>query len=353
MTLPASSVLFRPFYRGCFGYSSPDSQHSFDVTPHTLAVLRILQHGEFQSGEAVGRALGITRGSVSNALANIDEFGLTVHKVHGRGYRLVTPVQWLSRDAIIEHIGDPVRFDIEIVDETGSTNIDLLERATQGAKSGTVLVAELQTRGRGRRGRDWHSGLGGALTFSVLWRFEQGAGFLSGLSLAVGIALARVLRRHGAEDAMLKWPNDVLWRYLKLAGILIELSGEVMGPTVAVIGVGINLRLPETVKARIEQPAVDLVKIGVEVDRNRLLAQLLVELHVVLRKFSGEGFAPFRPEWNRMHAYQDRMVFLRMPDNFELQGKVEGVAEDGALMIKTRSGVRKFYGGELSLRPAG
>ena len=322
------------------------------MTPHTLEVLRLLQNGEFQSGEAIGKALGITRGSVSNALANSDDFGLTVYKVHGRGYRLVTPVQWLSRDAILEHLGRQVPFDIEIVDETGSTNTALLERATRGAPSGTVLVAELQTRGRGRRGRDWHSGLGGALTFSVLWRFEQGAGFLSGLSLAVGIALARVLRRHGAEDAMLKWPNDVLWRYLKVAGILIELAGDVMGPTVAVIGVGINLRLPEAVKARIDQPVVDLVKIGIEVDRNRLFAEFLVELDVVLRRFSGEGFAPFRHEWNRMHAYQDRMVFLRMPDKTELQGKVEGVAEDGALMIKTRSGMRKFYGGELSLRPA-
>lgn len=323
------------------------------MTPHTLEVLRLLQNGEFQSGEAIGKALGITRGSVSNALANIEDFGLTVHKVHGRGYRLVTPVQWLSRDGIQEQLGDQVRFDIEVVDETGSTNTDLLERAAQGAPSGTVLVAELQTRGRGRRGRDWHSGLGGALTFSVLWRFEQGAGFLSGLSLAVGIALARVLRSHGAEDAMLKWPNDVLWRHLKLAGILIELSGDVMGPTVAVIGVGINLRLPEPVKARIDQPVVDLAKIGIEVDRNRLFAEILAELDAVLRKFSGEGFAPLRQEWDRMHAYQDRIVRLRMPDRTEFEGKVVGVGEDGALMINTRSGTRKFYGGELSLRPAG
>ena len=337
----------------CFGYSSPDSQYSYDVTPHTLEVLRLLQNGEFRSGEAIGKALGITRGSVSNALANVDEFGLTVHKVHGRGYRLVTPVQWLSRAEILEQLGgQAAHFCIEVVDETGSTNTDLLERAAQGAPSGTVLVAELQTRGRGRRGRGWHSGLGGALTFSVLWRFEQGAGFLSGLSLAVGVALARVLRKRGAEEVMLKWPNDVLWRHLKLAGILIELAGDVMGPTVAVIGVGINLRLPELVKERIDQPVVDLARIGVEVGRNRLFAEILAELDVVLGKFSVEGFASFRREWDRMHAYQDRMVRLRMPDKSELEGAVEGVAEDGALMIKTRSGMRKFYGGELSLRPA-
>lgn len=324
------------------------------MTPHTFAVLRLLESGEFRSGEAIGKTLGITRGSVSNALANIDELGLAVHKVHGRGYRLATPVQWLSRDEIVAQLGrHAARFEIEVVDQTGSTNSDLLERAAKGAPSGQVRVTELQTHGRGRRGRDWHSGLGGALTFSALWRFEQGAGFLSGLSLAVGIALASVLRKHGAEDVMLKWPNDVLWRHLKLAGILIELAGDVMGPTVAVIGVGINLRLPELVKARIDQPVVDLAKIGIEVNRNLLFAQILAELDVVLRKFSTDGFAPFRQQWDRMHAYQDKMVRLRMPDRTALEGRVDGVAEDGALMLKTRTGTRKFYGGELSLRPVG
>lgn len=322
------------------------------MTPHTLEVLRLLEDGEFHSGETLGRTLGITRGSISNALADVDAFGLVVHKVHGRGYRLETPVQWLSRNRILQHLGrHAAQFEIEIVDETGSTNTDLLERAARGAASGTVRVAELQTRGRGRRGRDWHSGLGGALTFSLLWRFDQGGGFLTGLSLAVGIALTRVLRRHGAQHVMLKWPNDVLWRHLKLAGILIELGGDVMGPAVAVIGVGINLRLPDAVKERIDQPVVDLKKIGVDMDRNRLFAEMLAELGTALKKFSKEGFAPFREEWDRLHAYQDKMVRLSMPDRTHFEGRVKGVAEDGALLIATRSGTRKFYGGELSLRP--
>lgn len=323
------------------------------LTPHTLAVLRQLEDGQFHSGEAIGRALGITRGSVSNALAHIDEFGLEVHKLHGRGYRLASPVQWLSRETILDALGPQARaFALEVVDETGSTNTDLMQAANQGAPSGTVRVAELQTRGRGRRGRDWHSGLGGALTFSLLWRFEQGAGFLSGLSLAVGVALARVLRRHGAGDVMLKWPNDLLWRHLKLAGILIELSGDVMGPTAAVIGVGMNVRLPGAVKARIDQPVVDLARIGVAADRNRLLADLLAELAKVLGRFSLEGFVPFRDEWNAAHAYQDKMVRLKLPQGAGFEGRVEGAAEDGALAIATKAGTRKFYGGELSLRPA-
>ena len=321
------------------------------MTAHTLEVLRLLEDGEFHSGETLGRTLGITRGSVSNALADVDTLGLAVDKVHGRGYRLVTPVQWLSRDRIVRHLGrQAARFDIDVLDQTGSTNTDMLDRATHGARSGSVLAAESQTQGRGRRGRDWHSSPGGALTFSILWRFDQGAGFLSGLSLVVGIALARVLRKHGAADVMLKWPNDLLWRHLKLAGILIELAGDIMGPTVAVIGIGINLRLPESVKARVDQPAVDLAKIGVEEDRNRLFAEILGEFDSVLRKFSTEGFAPFREEWDRLHAYQDKMVRVRMPDQSEIEGRVQGVADDGALLLHTRAGPRKFYGGEMSLR---
>ena len=324
------------------------------MTPHTLEVLRLLEDGEFHSGEAIGQALGVTRGSVSNALSNVEELGLDVLKVHGKGYRLVTPVRWLSRDAILGHLKAKARrFSLEVVEQTGSTNSDLMEAAVAGAPSASVRIAEFQSSGRGRRGRDWHSGLGGALTFSVLWRFAQGAGFLSGLSLAVSVALLRELRRRGAEDIMLKWPNDLLWRHLKLAGILIELSGDVMGPTVAVIGVGLNLRLPEAIKARIDQPVVDLARIGIEVDRNELFAGVLAELDGVLRRFSSEGFAPFRDEWNGAHAYQDKMVRLRMPDKAEFEGRVEGVAVDGALMISTRTGPRKFYGGELSLRPAG
>ncbi len=321
------------------------------MTAHTLEVLRLLEDGEFHSGETLGRTLGITRGSVSNALADVDTLGLTVDKVHGRGYRLVTPVQWLSRDRIVRHLGrQAARFDIDVLDQTASTNTDMLDRATHGARSGSVLAAESQTQGRGRRGRHWHSSPGGALTFSILWRFDQGAGFLSGLSLVVGIALARVLRKHGAADVMLKWPNDLLWRHLKLAGILIELAGDIMGPTVAVIGIGINLRLPESVKVRIDQPAVDLAKIGVEKDRNRLFAEILGELDSVLRKFAAEGFAPFREEWDRLHAYQDKMVRVRMPDQSEIEGRVQGVADDGALLLHTRAGPRKFYGGEMSLR---
>ncbi len=325
-----------------------------NLTPHTLDVLRLLEDGQFHSGEALGAALNLTRATISNALHDVVESGLSLDRVHGRGYRLVTPVQWLSKQKILRHLGSrATHLSVEVVDQTVSTNSDLLERAAAGEASGAVIVAELQTGGRGRRGRTWHSGLGGALTFSLLWRFEQGAGLLSGLSLAVGIALTRVLHRHGATDVRLKWPNDILWNHMKLAGILIELSGDIMGPTAAVIGIGVNLRLADPVRSHVDQPATDLARNGVDIDRNRLFADLLLELDQVLRDFARDGFALFRQEWDRLHLYQDKMVKLRMPDNSEMEGSIEGVGDDGALLLRTESGTRKYYGGEISLRLAG
>jgi BirA family biotin operon repressor/biotin-[acetyl-CoA-carboxylase] ligase len=322
------------------------------MTPHTLEALRLLEDGKFHSGQDLARALGVSRESVSNALERVEDHGLELERVRGRGYRLGTPVQWLDARRISAAMGAGARrYTLELVDRTASTNDDVLARVAQDAPSGLVRAAELQTRGRGRRGRAWHTGLGGALTFSILWRFVQGAGLLSGLSLAVGVALLRVVRRHGAGEAMLKWPNDLLWRHRKLAGILIELSGEVMGPTAAVIGIGLNVRLAPSVVNEIDQPVVDLAGIGVAVDRNVLLGECLAELNVVLTEFSDRGFAPFARDWNQAHAYHDKMVRLRLPDSTIQEGRVAGVAEDGALMLAVRSGTRKFYGGELTLRP--
>lgn len=323
------------------------------MTPYTLQVLRLLEDGSFHSGEDIGRLLRISRESVSNALDNLEAHGLALERIRGRGYRLHTPVQWLDARKVRVHLGSAAaRIRLEIVEQTGSTNDDLLQALAQGAPSGLVRAAELQTQGRGRRGRQWVTGLGGALTFSMLWRFNQGAGLLSGLSLAVGVGLLRVLRETGVQEAMLKWPNDLLWRHRKLAGILIELAGEAMGPTAAVIGVGLNVRLPDTVLERIDQPVVDLARIGIHADRNELLGKVLRELDAVLTVFSQSGFAPLAEEWNRAHAFQDKFVQLRMPDNSAQEGRVTGVAPDGALMLAVRSGMRRFYGGELSLRPA-
>ena len=320
----------------------------------TFHALRMLADGEFRSGEAMARVLGVSRASVWNALNALDDAGIEVFKVRGRGYRLAEPLALLEAATIGTALGPAApRFSVDVLDRVDSTNTLLMARAAAGAASGTVIAAEWQTGGRGRRGRVWHALPGAALTFSLLWRFEQGAGFLAGLSLAAGVALMRALARHGVRDAGLKWPNDVLWRGRKLAGILIEMQGDMLGPSAAVIGIGMNCRTPAALLERIDQPAVDIATAaGAAPDRSRLLASLLVELDRVFTAFAREGFAPFRDEWQRCDVYRGKPVKIALPDGGVVNGTAEGVADNGALLVATQSGQLRLHSGDVSLRIA-
>lgn len=320
----------------------------------TSGVLRRLADGDFHSGEALARALGVSRASVWHAVRDLECAGLEVYKVHGRGYRLAQPIGLLDRAAVVRHLGGDARsFTLELRDTVDSTNSALMAMAEGGASGGTVLAAEWQPRGRGRLGRPWRSGIGEALTFSLLWRFQRGAAGLSGLSLAIGMAIARALDQSGAPDVALKWPNDILWRGRKLGGVLTELAGDALGPTAAVIGVGINVNLSQTTRKGIGQPAADLAEAcGALPDRNRLLAAALLELKGVLEAFDRAGFAPLREEWQRRHAHQDARVTLALPGGGTISGHARGVAEDGALLLEMREGTKRFHSGEISLRSA-
>ncbi len=323
------------------------------VKPWQFKVLRRLADGEFHSGTALADALGKSRASIWLAVREFDSAGIEVYKVRGRGYRLAQPLSLLNRDDILRQLGpDAGTFTLEIVDGVSSTNTLVMQRAACGEPAALVIAAEWQEAGRGRMGRTWHADIGGALTFSLLWRFPQGAAFLAGLSLAVGVALMRVFETLGVEQAGLKWPNDVVWRGGKLAGILIEVQGDMLGPSAAVIGIGVNVRLSQAVRERINQPASDLeTACGGPLDRNRVLALLLRQLRDALGTFSRTGLAPFRDDWHRYHAHQDQMVTLILPDARRERGCARGVAEDGALLIETSSGLRRYHSGEISLRP--
>ena len=318
----------------------------------TSNVLKLLADGEFHSGEVLARRLEVSRASVWNAIRDLETMQLDIYRVHGRGYRLPQPLTLLDAAEVERHLGPHAAcFALDVRAAADSTNTALLERASGGAPGGTVLAVEWQPGGRGRLGRTWHAGVGGALTFSLLWRFARGATALSGLSLAVGLALARALESVGARGIALKWPNDVLWRGRKLAGILTELQGDALGPTVAVIGIGLNVRLAATTRARIDQAAADLEEAcGHASDRNALLARLLIELRAVLERFADAGFTPLRVEWQRRHASQDKPVTLLLPDGACQRGRARGVADDGALMLETRTGMKRYHSGEVSMR---
>jgi BirA family biotin operon repressor/biotin-[acetyl-CoA-carboxylase] ligase len=315
-------------------------------------LLRLLSDAKLRSGSVLARELGATPAAVRLALRELESLGLGLVRVRGRGYRLAEPYDCLDAAAVRAQLGAQAHlFRLELLDACASTNTLLLERARGGAPLGSVIACELQSAGRGRRGNSWQSGLGGSLTFSLLWRFAQGAAGLSGLSLAAGVAVARALAAAGVEDVQLKWPNDLLHAGRKLGGILIELHGDAAGPSAAVIGIGLNLRLPASLRDAIAQAVTDVASISNEVpQRNRLLAATLIELAQVLEQFAGHGFAPLRQEWTARHAHQGKAVTLSSGDGNKVAGRAAGVAEDGALLVETARGVERFVSGELSLR---
>ena len=318
----------------------------------TFPVLQHLADGDFHSGEALAQHFNVTRATIFNAITHAQSLGVEVFSVRGRGYKLPKPITLLNATDALQAIGiEREWFDLQILDEVGSTNTYLMQRAAKGAAHATCVVAHIQTQGKGRRGRTWVSKLGASLTFSLLWRFQCGAVALSGLSLAVGVALIRAMHDLGVQGVQLKWPNDVLVDGKKLAGILIELQGDMEGPSAAVIGVGINLNLPKEVLKNIDQPAVDLSSVHHQpINQSVLLGTLLKHFSNVLKDFEQQGFVAVREEWLSYDAYQNKTVRMLMPNGTEVLGVAESVAEDGILMVKTALGLQRFSAGEISLR---
>lgn len=321
------------------------------MNPLTLSTLRLLTGSEFLSGEEIAARLGVTRATVWNAIRDAGARGVEIERRRGRGYRLVDAPVWLDAKVVESGLAAPARhLRVRVVEEIASTNTTMLTEAAAGAPSGTVLVAESQVGGRGRRGRTWLSTLGGALTFSLLWRFDQGVAALSGLSLVCGLACAEGLEAAGARDVRVKWPNDLQHAGRKLGGMLIELQGDALGPSAAVIGIGINVRLPDAVAREVNQPVIDAVSLGATPDRNRLLAEVLSALAIRIDAFSRHGFAPVEPAFRARHALHGREVTVALPDGRKVVGHVEGTDPDGALQVRTEDGMKSFHGGEVSVR---
>lgn len=328
------------------------------LLPYTLAAA--LADGRFHTGDALGRQFGVTRAAIWKALRKCDELGLELHSVRGKGYRLDEPLFLLDATqirAVLSPTNQERLAGLELLPTVDSTNAHVLRQWQAGALTlapgqSHVCLAERQSAGRGRRGRDWVSPFGHNLYLSLLQRFDSGAASLDGLSLAVGVALVRALREWRIPRLALKWPNDLLCDEAKLAGILIEISGDVTGQCQLVIGIGLNVK-QNTVKMRgVEQPWTTLVAQGFRSEqRNRLFGRILEHQLEALATFQREGFAAFAADWNALDVSAGREVWL-LSGTEAIAGVGRGVDDGGALLLDTIEGRRRVVGGELSLRLA-
>jgi BirA family biotin operon repressor/biotin-[acetyl-CoA-carboxylase] ligase len=236
---------------------------------------------------------------------------------------------------------------VEVVPETGSTNADLLARAPR-LTGPVLLIAEHQTAGRGRAGRSWLSEPGHSLTFSLAWRFAGGLQGLAGLPLAIGVALAETLGRLG-QGVQLKWPNDLLKDGDKLAGILVETQVLPSGAAWTIIGIGVNLVMPDALEEKIGR-AVAAMPWLARMDRDELMAALLDGLADALTQFGHAGFAAFAARWNLLHAWQGRPVVILDRGEVLHEGQAAGVDDTGRLLLDTAAGRVAIVAGDVSLR---
>lgn len=285
-----------------------------------IKVIELLSDGAFHSGQRIGEEIGVTRTAISQYIKDIQALGLDVFRVTGKGYRLANAIELLHEVDIIEAVREHSKDktcgdDIEVARVVTSSNDVLRTRLRDhgSLSAGYTLVAEAQTAGRGRRGKVWYSPFASNLYLSMYWPLEHGMSAAMGLSVAIGTALAETLTAIGISGVQLKWPNDVLVNGEKLAGILIELEGQAIDSGHAIIGVGINLRMPDWLEAPIDQPWTDVEKqLNGPVRRNALVAKLIVELREALKTYANDGLAPFIPRWNAFDQLQDRQVRIQL-----------------------------------------
>ena len=322
---------------------------------------------ERSRGSALGRVFDGLASRRATALAGLDaddlntlaELGVRV----GGGRACLEPdIELLSAASVRDGLAPATLAwlrDLEVRAHIDSTNTSLLARATHGAVAGRVLAAEVQTAGRGRRGRNWLSPFGRNLAVSIGVAIARPVAEIGALSLVVGVAVRRALLEHGLTGVALKWPNDILLDGRKLAGILIELVRAV-APVEVVIGIGVNVGCAARVAEHVDQSIADVAEQIDGPTRNALLARVLDHVVAAHHRFDVGGFVHFRDEWNDAHFYRGGQVVVTPADvggprdggkrAASFAGKVLDVGADGALRIETADGVRVFTGGEVTMR---
>lgn len=318
-----------------------------------IQLLQKLSDGNFCSGEALAQQLGVSRTTVWKEVARLEEqYGVRIQSVRGRGYRLSQAVELLDKASILANISQSIHSElsgIEILPVVDSTNRYLLAASSQGAKSGLVILAEQQTAGKGRQGRQWVSPFGCNIYCSLLWRSELAMTALSGMGIVVAVAVEKALSRY-CTDLQIKWPNDILHNGQKLAGILLEMQGEAHGPASLVIGIGVNVSMPSHYGQAIDQAWTDLVQAsGKLVSRNELSGVLIEQLISSLRVFEEQGLKGFVHEWKLKDMLLDKSVEMNLGSH-QYRGIARGIDKQGALQLEINGELKSFMAGDASIR---
>ncbi len=319
-------------------------------------VLQILADGSYHSGTELGQQLGVSRAAIGKIIQRLkQDTTLDIYAVRGRGYRLAAPLQLLDQASIEQQFSMPVQKQLQGFDiflNLPSTSLYLNEKSLQGIAAPYLVLAESQSRGQGRRGKQWVSPFASNLYLSLLWRFSCGPAQLGSLSLLVALAVVQVTRALGIDGVGIKWPNDILWQGKKLAGVLLEMRGEANGPASVIIGIGLNIAMSESVRSQfneIDQPWTDLQHIlGKTVDRNRVTALLVNSLFEILQQLP-EDQAGLLQQWEALDVLKGQQVDVHYADKV-ISGVAQGINAQGALRVLHNNQELICHSGEVSIR---
>lgn len=318
-----------------------------------LTLLRHLSDGAVHSGTVLGDAIGVSRAAIWKHLQQLQAFGLECRAVPGLGYQLTNPLDLLDAEQLAQQWRKALphsTIDLHYFLEIDSTNTFLLQQPLVSAQHIQVATTEFQTAGRGRRGRQWQSPFAANIYLSLKREFSCGLEGLSGLSLAVGVAIAETLQVYCDDAIELKWPNDIRAQQRKLGGVLIELSGEAGGPCQVVIGIGLNVHMQVAQAAAIDKAWISFDQISrSQVSRTQLIAQVVERLVLSCEQFEREGFAPFCAAFNQRDEFFGKPVAISGVNEI-IDGREAGVDENGSLLLDSGQGRRKIIAGEVSLR---
>jgi BirA family biotin operon repressor/biotin-[acetyl-CoA-carboxylase] ligase len=307
-------------------------------------ILACLSHKGFVSGEAIAKKLSLTRAAINQHIDALKDYGVEIYSVKGKGYKLANAISLINESELVNNIDNRCFY----FDETNSTNAFMLNHASE-LESGDICVAEYQSAGRGRRGRQWLSPYGHHMYASLFWRLNLDISNASGLSLVVGCSIVKTLQELGVEGLGVKWPNDIYLEHKKLAGILIELSHHSDRQTELVIGFGINMSMSVEQGELIDQPWSDLSAMDNMPDKTMLVVKIHQQLKRDLVLFEQQGLDAFLQRWNDNDLFINREVTLLMAPN-AVTGICRGIDKQGAILLENDQGTNAFVGGEISLR---
>lgn len=312
-------------------------------------IINILNDNKYHDIKTIAKRLNLTDTTVCNIINKLKEYGVKFKNTKDKEYQLQESILLINKEEIQKNLSDNLKkiINIEIFENIGSTNNYLKTKYTKKSYP-TICITELQTQGKGRFNRTWHSPFGKNILLSCQYWLEKDISKLSGISIVAGLSVLKTLNNYINNQLFIKWPNDIICQGKKLVGILIEANEEINCCCSVIIGIGINVNMSKCNQIINEWTSIKKIT-NINTDRNKLSADLIINLIDYLKTFEKNGFATFIDEWKSHDIMLNKLITIKEGNN-KIEGLVKGINEQGHLLLKLKNGkIKAFSSGDTTI----